>query len=207
MLMVSILNQKMHILPIAWKCLGYMFDLSMIQSQAKTKDLKAAHLHAIFKVVLATFVYSQKEGALDNICLTFGKVSTSSHFCFFIGNMQGGDKITCMSASYSNTMKRMCHKCNVGVSDSGDSFLKCQCTSMVNVMTEAVLDDLVWSLTNLSRQCFALSGVEPLMPCLLWKDGISTRLSKLTAQYKVGIMFTIVIMSLQDEEKCFLKKH
>jgi hypothetical protein len=38
------------------------------------------------------------------------------------------------------------------------------------------------------------------MPRLLWKDGI-TSLSELTAKYKVGIMFTIVTVSLQDEGK------
>ena len=36
------------------------------------------------------------------------------------------------------------------------------------------------------------------MPRLLWKDGI-TNLTDLTASHKVGIMFTIVIMSLQDD--------
>ncbi len=64
----------MRNLPIAWKSLGYIFYLSMIQSQADTKgqlqDLKAARLHAIFKAVLTTFVEAQKEGALDNISLT-----------------------------------------------------------------------------------------------------------------------------------------
>jgi hypothetical protein len=60
------------------------------------------------------------------------------------------------------------------------------------------LNVLVRGLTRLPRQRFASSGAEPSMPCLLWKDGI-TSLSKLTAKYKVGIMFTIVTVSLQDE--------
>jgi hypothetical protein len=64
MFTVSILNQKMRNLPIAWKSLGYIFDLSMNQSQADVKgqsqDLKAERLHTIFKVVLATFVDAQK---------------------------------------------------------------------------------------------------------------------------------------------------
>jgi hypothetical protein len=76
MFSVSILNQKMRNLPIAWKSLGYIFDLSMIQSQADAKgqsqDMKVERLHAIFKVVLATFVDAPKEGALDNVSLTFG---------------------------------------------------------------------------------------------------------------------------------------
>jgi hypothetical protein len=74
-LLDSIFNQKMCNLPIAWKSLGYIFDLSMILSQANAKgqsqDLKAERLHAIFKVVLATFIDAQKEGALDNVSLTF----------------------------------------------------------------------------------------------------------------------------------------
>jgi hypothetical protein len=38
MFTISILNQKMrNLLPIAWKSLGYIFDLSMIQSQADAK--------------------------------------------------------------------------------------------------------------------------------------------------------------------------
>jgi hypothetical protein len=60
------------------------------------------------------------------------------------------------------------------------------------------LDFLVRGLAYLPRQRYVLSGAEPLMPRLLWKDGI-TSLSEITAKYKVGIMFTIVTVSLQDE--------
>ncbi len=68
-----------------------------------------------------------------------------------------------------------------------------------------MLDSLVRCLTNLPRQRYASSGAEPLMPRLLWKDGI-TSLSELTAKYKVGIMFTIVTVSLQDEGKVLLEE-
>jgi hypothetical protein len=142
MFTVSILNQKMRNLPIAWKSLGYIFDLSMIQSQADAKrqsqDLKAEHLHAIFKGVLATFVDAQKEGALDNVSLTFGhhtKCVNLKLVCFFvIGDMQGGDKTTCTSASYSNTMRRMCCKCNVKGSNAGNPCIECQRMSMVKII-------------------------------------------------------------------------
>jgi hypothetical protein len=106
--------------------------LSIIQSQANAKgqsqDLKVERLHVIFKVVLATFVDVQKEGALDNASLTFGHHHTKrvnlKLVCFFaIGDMQGGDKMTCTSASYSNTMKRMRRKCNVKGSDAGNPFI------------------------------------------------------------------------------------
>jgi hypothetical protein len=276
MFTVSILNQKMRNLPIAWKSLGYIFDLSMIQSQADAKeqsqDLKAERLHAIFKVVLATFVDTQKGGALDNVSLTFGhhmKRVNLKLVCFFvIGDMQGGDKITCTSASCSNTMRWMCRKCNVKGSDAGNPFIECQRMSMVKIIDlvrrnqHAILDSinqynvhsawfdvdyggcrfgifsaatpveplhalenglitycvqilfkeemttkqkrrldlLVRRLAYLPRQRYVSSGAKPLMPRLLWKDGI-TSLSKITAKYKVGIMFTIVTLSLQDEGK------
>jgi hypothetical protein len=97
----------------------------MIQSQSQTgakgqsQDFKAARLHSIFKVVLATFVEAQKEGALDNNCLTWGKHTKPVNLkplCFFvIGNMQGGNNISCRSTSYRNTTKSMCPKCNFGM--------------------------------------------------------------------------------------------
>jgi hypothetical protein len=62
------------------------------------------------------------------------------------------------------------------------------------------LDLLVRRLAYLPRQRYGSSGAEPLMPRLLWKDGI-TSLSEITAKYKVGIMFTIVTVSLQDKGK------
>ena len=41
------------------------------------------------------------------------------------------------------------------------------------------------------------------MPRLLWNDGI-INLTDLTAFHKVGIMFTMVIISLQEEGNIFL---
>jgi hypothetical protein len=88
--------------------------------------------------VLATFIDAQKEGALDNVSLTFGHHTKRVNLkivCFFvIGDMQGGDKIAGTSASYSNTMRRMCRKCNVKGADAGDPFIECQRMSMVKII-------------------------------------------------------------------------
>jgi hypothetical protein len=142
MFTVSILNQNMRNFPIAWKSLGYIFYLSMIQSQADAKgqsqDLKAQRLHAIFKVMLATFVDAPKEGILDNVSLTFGLHTKRLNLmlvCFFvIGDMQGGNKISCTSASYSNTMRRMSRQYNVKGSNAGNPFIECQRMSMVKII-------------------------------------------------------------------------
>jgi hypothetical protein len=72
----SILNQKTLNLPIVWRRLGYIYDLSLIQSSADDKNLskkvKAERLYAIFKTFLATLIEAQQSGALDNIPLLFG---------------------------------------------------------------------------------------------------------------------------------------
>jgi hypothetical protein len=44
---------------------------------------------------------------------------------------------------------------------------------------KGVVEALVRCLTHLPRQHYASCGAKPLMPCLLWKDGI-TSLSELT---------------------------
>jgi hypothetical protein len=53
-----ILNQKTRNLPIAWRTLGYINDLSLLQPATEDKNLskevKAERLHAIFKTILAT---------------------------------------------------------------------------------------------------------------------------------------------------------
>jgi hypothetical protein len=67
---------------------------------------------------------------------------------------------------------------------------------------KAELDSLVRRLTLLPRQRSANSGTEPGMPRLLWKDGV-TSLTDLSAKLKVGIMFTLVVVSLQKEGSKF----
>jgi hypothetical protein len=64
------------------------------------------------------------------------------------------------------------------------------------------LDSLVRRLTLLPRQCFANSGTEPGMPPLLWKDGV-TSLTDLSAKLKVGIVFKLAVVSLQEEGSKF----
>jgi hypothetical protein len=65
------------------------------------------------------------------------------------------------------------------------------------------LDSLVRRLTLLPRQRFANSGTEHGIPCLLWKDAV-TSLTDLSAKLKAGIMFTLVAVSLQEEGSKFL---
>ena len=62
----------------------------------------------------------------------------------------------------------------------------------------AQLDKIARKVVDLPRQKGSSSGSDKTMPRLLWKDGI-TALTDLTASYKVGIMFTTVVVSLRKE--------
>ena len=281
----SILNQKMRNKHIAWRTLGYVNNLSLVESAAETKHnanddtaLKPKRLHAIFKTILASLLEAQKVGALNNIPLQFGDVTKMVNLkvpvSFIIGDIQGGDKICCRTVSYSNTLNRLCRKCNVQGNESGDPLVECQRISMVkiiklvennnedvlkkynqvNVYTpwfdvsyggckfgifsaacpieplhslengiildcltvlfqdiikgtkkHAELNAIVKRLIDLPRQRFARAGTQPEMPRLLWKDGV-TSLTNLSAGYKVGIMFTIIVVSLQEDGVTYFTK-
>ena len=44
---------------------------------------------------------------------------------FIIGDMQGGDKMACSAACYSDKINRLSCKCNVKGEDSGDPYVVC----------------------------------------------------------------------------------
>jgi hypothetical protein len=77
----------------------------------------------------------------------------------------------------------------------------CPNTLFKEEMTPCQLDQmnqLVKKLGVLDRQRFLTAGSEPLMPRLRWSDGISS-LSDLEAKYRVGILLTIVVLTMQDD--------
>ena len=75
------------------------------------------------------------------IKVTFGNYTKKLRLktpCFFIiGDMMGGDKMACSSASYSNKINRLCRKCDVKGEDSGDPYVEC------NKIKMKIIQDLV----------------------------------------------------------------
>jgi hypothetical protein len=57
------------------------------------------------------------------------------------------------------------------------------------------LDILVKEFLGWDRQHYMSAGTNKLVPCLLFKDGI-TKLTDITASTNVGIMFTVVVLSM-----------
>ena len=62
------------------------------------------------------------------------------------------------------------------------------------------LDKVVMGLTNLPRQKLMSANSNSCFPRLLWKNGI-TGLKDITADYKVGMMLTVTVYTLQHVVK------
>ena len=67
------------------------------------------------------------------------------------------------------------------------------------------LDDLAKMMTNWDRQYYLSSGAQKSMPTLLWKSGIAS-ITNTEAKHKVGIMLTIIVLTLTEEGKAFFDK-
>jgi len=104
-----------------WHPLGYIYDTSVIESDKEKHqqgiDLKTVRTHKIYTKVLESYVAAQCNKSLNNIILNIGgiskKVDIKVPCMFIIGDIQGGDKICCASATYSTKVSRICHKCDV----------------------------------------------------------------------------------------------
>lgn len=146
MFSTTIFNQKLRNKSIAWRPLGYIYDLSIDESSSlhssQTTHLRYQRLHAIFKAILESLLEAQEPNALDGISLTLGGVTKVVNIMvpvnFIIGDMQGGDKICACSPCYSNKMQRLCRKCNVKGSDADDPYVKCRRMIMSRIQSLVV---------------------------------------------------------------------
>jgi len=109
-------------------------------------DLKHARTHQIYAKVLESFVAAQKDCSLHNIKLTLAGVSKVVNIkvpcMFIIGDIQGGDKICCSSATYQNTVNRICRKCDVQGADVGKPNIICHRIRMTDVKQLLVNNDI-----------------------------------------------------------------
>jgi hypothetical protein len=111
-------------------------------------------VHAILCTLLETLIAAQKSGLLDNIPLTLANeqklVNLKIAVIFIIGDMQGGNKMRCNAAAYSNPMNPLCHKCNIKGKDAGDPFVQCKRMSM-NKIIQLVKDNKVAALHSINQ--------------------------------------------------------
>jgi hypothetical protein len=128
-----------------------VFDLSILESQnelsVQSQDLKHQRQHAIYSQIFNDFLKFQgEEGNLLKMEVCLGGyrkfVTLKPELCLIIGDMQGGDKICCSSASYSNKMARICRKCNVSGAEVGNPFAQCFPVLMNDVINLVASNDV-----------------------------------------------------------------
>ena len=78
-------------------------------------------------------------------------------------------------------------------------------TDSMNKTSPTRLDLLAQELYGWDRQHYLTAGTASDMPRLLFKDGVTT-ITNVTASTNVGIMFTIVLLSLTDKGAHFFDK-
>ena len=138
----TIFSRSLRNLPSAWRPLGYVYDTSIIESQAQKHSAKTVEktkrLHQIFEAILSSYIACQRQGGLKQVTLNFGGhhrlMNIKVPCAFIIGDMQGGDKICGRSVYYNSDAKRICRKCNVTGDAADNPDVECRDINMTKVV-------------------------------------------------------------------------
>ena len=273
----SLLNQHSRNREENWRTLCFIPDLNAFESAAdrkkQTPSTKSKRLHSLFRAGMESYLCCEQDlSLLSNTSLSLGGMTKYVNLkvacALVLGDVQGGDKICCRSATYRNTVNRICRKCNIPGSECSNLDYSCKKVSMTKIKKLVLKNDLtrldkynqhcvksIWyelnyggckfgvfsaanptewlhaldngliehclhelytvTLSNeravamdklvkqflqMPRQRLMSSDSNSAFPRLLWKNGI-TRLTDVTADYKVGMLLTIIVVSLTDEGK------
>ena len=268
----SLLNQRERNKEVNWRTLCFIPDLSAFEGakerSKQSAELKSRRLHSLFRAGMESYVKVEQDPLqMCNISITIAGTTkeVNAKICcgLVVGDIQGGDKICCRAASYKDSLRRICRKCNIPGNECTNLDFPCRKISMRKIKVlvanadrirlekyhqycvqsiwydlnygfckfgifsaanptewlhaldnglieyclqvliwellssdECVqLDDLVKALTQLARQKLMSANSNSSFPRLMWKSGI-TKLSDITADYKVGMMLTVVVISL-----------
>ena len=66
-----------------------------------------------------------------------------------------------------------------------------------------LIDEEARKMVNWPRQRLMSQGTEKSVPWLLWKDGL-TSMTTLTAKQRLGVIFTVTVLSLTHNGYCTL---
>ena len=273
----SLLNQHSRNREENWRTLCFIPDLSAFEGAADRKKqspaTKSKRLHSLFRAGMQSYLNCEKDlSLLSNISLSLGGITKHVNLrvacALILGDVQGGDKICCRSATYLSSVNRICRKCTIPGLECSNLEYDCKKVSMRKIKLlvsnndleklhkyhqhcvksvwyelsyggckfgvfsaanptewlhaldngliehclselhsvcltdeQAVkLDNIVKNLLQMPRQRLMTSNSNSSFPRLLWKSGIS-RLTDITADYKVGMLLTVIVVSLTDEGK------
>ena len=271
----SILNQSERNKGSNWRTLCLMPDLSAFESKAQrmnqTPQTKSRRLHALFRVGMDSYLKCEQDSSvLKDVMLRLAGVTKLRNIkiaCgLVLGDIQGGDKICCRSASYLKTINRICRKCTIPGDQCDNLKYECRKISMktikqlvankdesrlseinqycvnsvwydltyggcrfgifsaanptewlhaldngliehclndinkhkLNTHQRQKMDEIAMQFLEMPRQHLMTANSNSDFPRLMWKNGIST-LTDITADYKVGMLLTFVVLSLTTD--------
>ena len=162
---LSIFNEHLRNQSIAWRPLGYIYDMNIHGKAMNTQtakrvrkmnaEEKCARHHMILEAILRSFVQVQQEGGIKGVEIQLGhfrkkKVNIKVPVGMILGDMQGGDKHCGSVVGYSSNMARLCRQCNISGEESGNPLIECQKMSMVKIK-KLVEDNNVAMLKKISQ--------------------------------------------------------
>ena len=159
-LTTSLPNQRCRNKASAWWTLCCVPDLRTLLSQATLHEAgataKLQRLHALFRVGTISHLQWETDvrskSALVQLGQHVGEVNLECPTVLTLGDVQGGDKICCRSASCNNSVSRLCRKCGVPGTKAANLSFQCQTVSMAKVHLHKALapsstDHLTWAKT------------------------------------------------------------
>jgi hypothetical protein len=108
-----------------------------------SKELKAEHLYALFKALLASIIEGQEAGALDDIPITFGGITKKVNLKVLVICIIGDSQ-----SHYFDKLYRLCCRCNMCGDKSGHPLVQCKKINMVR-MIQLLKDNNqdIWTIT------------------------------------------------------------
>ena len=158
----SILNQTERNKGSNWRTLCLIPDLTAFESKAQRSEqspqTKSQRLHALFRAGMESYIKCEQDqcSVLKNVMLRLGDVTKQRNIkiaCgLVLGDIQGGDKICCRSASYKSTMNRICRKCTIPGDKCSDLTYECRKISMKSIK-ELVANKDEQKLSKINQYC------------------------------------------------------
>ena len=158
----SILNQTERNKGSNWRTLCLIPDLTAFEPKAQRRlqspQLKSQRLHALFRVGMESYIRCEQDrcSALKDVILRLGDETKQRNIkiaCgLVLGDIQGGDKICCRSASYLSTINRICRKCTIPGDQCDNLKFECRKISMKSIK-ELVANQDESRLSQINQYC------------------------------------------------------
>jgi hypothetical protein len=134
---LSIFNRETRNKAIAWRTIGYVPNMDLIEGGTVTAEQKLGDYHAVLEHIFKQIYEIQNNGGLEWI-FQFGnklhEVTLKMPVMYFIGDTEGQDKLVGRYSSRIN-VSRLCRYCNTPYMKTDDPYCKFHYTKQKQIST------------------------------------------------------------------------